>query len=1119
MRNSYQDLIEKLDAFTRRYYVNEMIRGGIYFLGIVLSALIFSAVLEYFGRFSGTVRAVLFFALLAIFVFLLVRNILIPALKLFKLGKIISHEEASEIIGKHFPEVKDKLLNTLQLKRLADNPGIDNSLLIASIDQKTNDLKPVPFQSAVDFGENKKYLKYILPPVGLAILLLIISPAILTEGTQRIVTYNRDYVPEAPFDFVILNEQLEAPSNQDFVLEAEIQGEYVPQSVKIDLGGKVFRMKSDGNGKFSYTFRNIRNEVPFKLYADGFYSTDYMLEVLPSPLIKRFTINVDYPDYLNRENESFSNQGNLTIPEGSLISWSFNTENTNKLFFGLPDSSVVFEKDNGKGFYFSDRVFAPLEYRVSAANDFIGFSDTVSYYLDVVKDAFPKISVDETADSLDNRRIYFGGSVSDDHGIRSLVFHYTLVTPDGERSSQSETLSIGNSKTQEFFHYKDFGSIVKTAGSAVEYYFEVWDNDGVNGPKSSRTARKSYRAPTEEELDAQRKETSESIKEQLEKNMDEAAELQKELDELNKQLLNDKELDWQDKKRIEDILEKQKNLEKNINSMREQKQEMQKQQENYIETNEKILEKQRQLEKMFEDLMSEEMKEMYRKMEELMKELDQEQIMEQLENMEMSAEELEKELDRNLEIFKQLEVEQEFERSMDKLKELADKQEKLSEETKDKSKTKEELEEEQEELNEEFEKLQEELDELKEKNEELEQPFELPETDEAEESIKEKMEKSSQEINQGKNKKASESQQGASEEMQEMAEQMESSMQSAQAKSNMENMEDLRMLLENIIQLSFDQEEVMETLKYMERDDPAYVEMGRRQRKIKDDSQMVEDSLFALSKRVPQIESVVNEEISKINRNIAIALEDIGERRTAGATTRQQYAMTSYNNLALLLDEALKQMQMAMANQMPGKGNCENPGGQGSNPSPGQMGKMQEEMGKKLEQMMKQMEKGQQKGGQKPGFKPGMGNQGMSKEIAKMAAEQAAIRREIEKMAQELNKEGKGEGAGLKDIAQEMEELEKDLVNQEITRESIKRQQDIMIRLLESEKALREREYDDKRESKTPGDYEPSNPENYLEYKRKKSNEVELLRTVPPDLKPYYRDKVNDYFLNFEIDN
>jgi hypothetical protein len=290
------------------------------------------------------------------------------------------------------------------------------------------------------------------------------------------------------------------------------------------------------------------------------------------------------------------------------------------------------------------------------------------------------------------------------------------------------------------------------------------------------------------------------------------------------------------------------------------------------------------------------------------------------------------------------------------------------------------------------------------------------------------------------------------------------------------------------------------------------VAAGQKQKKLQDDSKMVEDSLFALSKRVVQIEPIVNEEISNINKNIAKAIEEIGERVTVGATTRQQYAMTSYNNLALLLDEALQQMQMQMANQMPGEGNCEKPGGKGAKPSSGKMSKMQEAMGKKLEELQKGMQKGQKPGDRKPG----MGGQGMSEEIAKMAAEQAAIRREIEKMAQELNERGKGEGKGLQEAAEKMEEIEKDLVNQEITRETIKRQEDILTRLLESEKAEREREYDNQRESNSPKTNQTSNPEEYLEYKKRKAREVELLRTVPPDLKPYYKDRVNEYFLNFE---
>ena len=839
--------------------------------------------------------------------------------------------------------------------------------------------------------------------------------------------------------------------------------------------------------------------------------------MLPPPVIRKFDVRVDFPDYLTADAEEYKNTGNLRIPEGSRVTWSLLTQNTEKVVFILPDTLAYPENSAKDKFEFSKHVFSSFEYRISTFNNPAGAGDTISYQLDVVKDAFPSISMESVADSTDERRIFFGGSISDDHGIRSFKFHYTLIRQDGSSRVSSEDLIISDSKTQEFYYFKDFGELSSTPGESVEYYFEVWDNDGVNGSKSTRSSKGVYRAPTESELDDARKESAESIKNQLEKSMASAQELQRQIDELNKELQKDNELDWQDKKKVEEVLEKRNELEQDIESMKQLQKKAQQNQQNFMQMNERILEKQERLERMFDELMSDEMKEMYERLEEMLENLEQDKLMEELEKMEMSAEQLEKELDRNLEIFKQLEVEQDFEKNLEKLKDLAEKQQELSEESKDKEADQEELKERQNELNKEFEEMKEDLAEMREKNQDLEQPLSIPDTEEKEKEIEEQMKESSEQLEQGKNKKASESQDGASDDMQEMADQMESSMKSGQSQSAQENMEDLRALLENIIQLSFDQEDVMEKLKYLERDDPSYIEMGRVQRRIKDDSKMVEDSLFALSKRVPQIESIVNKEIADVNSNIAKALEDIGERRTANAAGRQQYVMTSYNNLALLLDEALRQMQLALANQMPGKGNCENPGGKGNTPSPGNMGKMQDEMGKRLEEMMKKMEQGQQGG--KPGFKPGMGNQGMSKEIAKMAAEQAAIRKEIEKMANELNEQGKGEGNGLKEIAQDMEELEKDLVNQEITRESLKRQEDIMIRLLESEKAMREREYDNKRESETPGSFEPSNPENYLRYKERKSREVELLRTVPADLRPYYRQKVNDYFLNFENNN
>jgi hypothetical protein len=317
-------------------------------------------------------------------------------------------------------------------------------------------------------------------------------------------------------------------------------------------------------------------------------------------------------------------------------------------------------------------------------------------------------------------------------------------------------------------------------------------------------------------------------------------------------------------------------------------------------------------------------------------------------------------------------------------------------------------------------------------------------------------------------------------------------------------MEALRALLENIITLSFDQEDLMEVLRRTDKKDPRYVAHGQVQRKLKTDAKMVEDSLFALSKRITQLQAPVNREISLVNENMLDAIDHLGERQTDQVNMHQQYVMTSFNNLALLLDEALQQMQEESSCDKPGTGNCEKPGGMGKKPSSSKMKKMQQALTKQLEQMKKE-------GGNK-GENNSKQSKEMSEELAKMAAKQSAIRREIEKMGQKLNEDGSGAGNELKKIAKEMEDLERDIVNKEIDQQSLDRQQDILIRLLKAENAERQREMDEQRQSKEAQEQLISNPMKYSEYQKKKEQEVELLKTVPPALKPYYKERVNEYF-------
>jgi len=134
-----------------------------------------------------------------------------------------------------------------------------------------------------------------------------------------------------------------------------------------------------------------------------------------------------------------------------------------------------------------------------------------------------------------------------------------------------------------------------------------------------------------------------------------------------------------------------------------------------------------------------------------------------------------------------------------------------------------------------------------------------------------------------------------------------------------------------------------------------------------------------------------------------------------------------------------------------------------------------------------------------------------------MAAQQEMIRqaiKEMERQLREINGEKgeNGNGSNLSDVIPKMEQTELDLVNKQLTDQMIRRQRDILTRLLESEKALRERELDEEREGEQANDYDKIFPPAMDEYLKAKEKEIELLKTIPPKLNPYYKKEVNDYF-------
>ena len=588
--------------------------------------------------------------------------------------------------------------------------------------------------------------------------------------------------------------------------------------------------------------------------------------------------------------------------------------------------------------------------------------------------------------------------------------------------------------------------------------------------------------------------------------MEQANELRREIDSFKERLRDEKELDWRDKKDLESLLEKQQELSKTLEELNSENEKKNSRLNEFSEQEERILEKQKELSKLMNDVMSDELRELYEKMQELLDEMNPEELQQQLDQMDVGQDALEKELDRALEQFKQLEWEIKMEETTDKLEELAKKQGDLASETENKEKTPEELKKEQDQLNKEFEEVQKELRELKKENQELKNPNSMMDSSEEEQEIKDAQQQSSENLQKGKEKKASEMQKKAAESMEKLSQQMQQMQQKMESENLEEDMDALRALLENIITLSFEEEALMVELIATDSQDPRYISLGQTQRKLKDDSKIVEDSLFALSMRVRQIAGAVNREIGLVNHHMDKAVGGFTNRETANISMNQQYVMTSFNNLALLLDEALKQMQNKQECNNPGSGNCNKPGGQGSKPSASDMKKMQDALGKKLEQMKAKMGEGANKG-----LQPKSGGQ-MSKQLAQMAAQQAALREMAKEKAKELNQDGSGEGEEMRKIAEEMEQLERDLINKVVDENTIERQRDILSRLLEAEKAEKTRGEKKDRKSTTGNQGLHPTPPQTIDYLKDRANELDMLKTIPADLAPYYKDRVNDYF-------
>jgi hypothetical protein len=1095
MGQHYEQLIAKINEFTRKFYLNQLLRGSIYAAASILGLYLLLFLMVYFSHPGTTTKTILFFSFVAIGCAAIGLWILKPALSYFRLNKTLTTEEAATLIGRHFTAVKDRLLNTLQLKSLADQSPQNSQLILAGIDQKIDDLRPIPFANAVNLNDNKKHIKYIALPLAIIIFIGIIAPSILREGTDSFIRYDEEILPKAPFEFVIQNKTLQVTQGDDFTVKLALKGDQYPQDIYIEDGANTYKLTKENINSFNYTFKNIQKNKTLKFFGGGFNSAVFIIDVKPRPSLLNMTAKLIYPAYLGKKPSQISNVGDLLIPEGTKVSWELYTENSEQLDFIFQNQTHRIAVNDNVGL-FSTTVRKNGNYQVVPKNAFVSNRDLLNHNITIIADQFPSISVIETPDSLSTKALYFSGTVADDYGFSSLKFNYQIKENNKVISEQRKLLPIKKNQSEDsFFYLWNLNEIALKPGQVLSYFFEIADNDGVNGAKIARSETKIYQVPSEQQVAKKIDANSEALKQKMESTIKLASSIEKDSKKLSQNLLDKKQLSFEDKKQIEQLLAKQKQLEEAVKDIKKQNEKNTFEKSEHNQFDEEIKEKQQKIDELFNNVLDEKTKALLEKLQQLMELNNKDMAREELSKMQMDNKSLKNELDRILALYKQLEFEQNLQNKIGRLTEMSKQQKDLSKQSKDKNADSKALKDKQDALNKDFKELKKELQQLEQKNQELERPNDFKNPEKQTEEIEKDQQESKESLNKNDKQKAAEQQQKAGDKMQQLAQKLKDEQQQGEEQEAKTNAAELRRLLENLLNTSFEQEKVMLALRKMSSNDPSYVGNVQQQNTIKDNMKTIADSLFSLSKRVPQIETVVTEEVEKINQNINKAIDFLGDRRTQEANRSQQFAMTSLNNLALMLSEALNQLQNA--NKKSGSGSGK---------------KGMKELQKMQEQLNKQMQNAREKMKQQGGNTGTVPKGSMSQEFAKMAQQQQMIREALQKINQEENKDGKGSLGNLNQMAKEMKQTEVDLVNKKITEETMNRQKNLQTKLLDADKAQREQDEDAKRESAAAKEFPPSYKQLLEKFKQQQQSESELIQKLPPNLNYYYKNKIATYF-------
>lgn len=659
-----------------------------------------------------------------------------------------------------------------------------------------------------------------------------------------------------------------------------------------------------------------------------------------------------------------------------------------------------------------------------------------------------------------------------------------------------------NLNTQEFYFSFDFAEFAGTDKTEINYYFEVFDNDNLSGPKSTRSSRLIYRIPDLNTIFDYNREVSQSVNNDLKKAEKIAGEIVTGIQDLRKKLLDNTTDDWEKQQLSKEVVRKKEQLDRLLEAVKENNQKKSDLNRSFTVQDSLLIDKQKKIQDLLDRLMDSEIKQLLDEFSKLSEEFSKDKFKNLDERMEFTFDQVSEELDRNIELLKRFQIEERHDLISKQIDRLKSDQTRLERLLENKSFDRDSAYSRNKSILNDLRAIENNYEELITENSTLSEPFDLKDFKTDFDRLSWKMQQQRQNISGNKKDKK------LSEEIEDDLFELSKRMKQQQERNFVNKslpQNDIELIIQNILIISLSQEELLQQFSDVQAQSLKYNELGRIQDLKRQEYKIIKDSLSVLAKSNLMLASLLDRKFYDLEVKFGLLPGYIQDNRRSDLLREQHYIINYLNDIALSLTDALQKAkeEVNRSGKRRGEKNSDKKRQRNSSGDSGypKMKQFQRNLKKQLEDLVSQMKNGE-KG------KP------LHQRISNMIRENELFRKSLNEFISEAGSMSSREKQLLNEINQLIDQNIRDMANYSVSGQLINRNNLIYNKLLMSEKASKEKEdFEDKRKSESATQTRFHRPEQMFEFQKKSAFIKTDIQKSDLKLNTYFKSMYNHYYI------